>query len=330
MRRIAFALFVTVAVSSTLLVLQSAGAAPGDLDPTFGSGGTVDTPIGASAGVSDLLIQPDGKLVAGGSSAVPRSTFTLARYGSNGALDASFGAEGVAWGPEGVSRAIGLQPDGKILLAGNQFILDFSVARFQPSGSVDTDFGSGGTVIGLEGAAESLTIQPDGKIVAAGTGPVTYLPYAFERRDRRAATARRTPLGELEAAGAAAAGEARLGGCLGTKLQSLRHGRSPPARSLHRARARLVLHGGCQQCDPRLDNAAGGLGKQIGVNKAVEGSVEDSLGVPDLVLGAVVLDQLVRVEHVAADRVPAEAHAHVATLLGEFGVPLLFGLLGQA
>ena len=145
-----------------------------------------DTPIGSSGGVSDLVIQPDGKLVAGGSSAVPGSTFTLARYSSNGALDASFGSGGIAWGPEGVGRAIGLQPDGKVLLAGNRFILErgyrsyFSVARFQPSGSVDSDFGSGGTVIGPEGGAESLAIQPDGKIVAAGTGPVTYPPYAFE------------------------------------------------------------------------------------------------------------------------------------------------------
>lgn len=133
MRRIAFALFVTVAVSATLLVLQPAGAAPGDLDPTFGSGGTVDTPIGASAGVSDLLIQADGKLVAGGSSAVPRSTFTLARYGSNGAVDASFGAEGVAWGPDGVGRAIGVQPDGKILLAGTSSSWNVAIAATSAS-----------------------------------------------------------------------------------------------------------------------------------------------------------------------------------------------------
>ena len=190
MRRTLGALSVVVGLCGMLVVLGTASGAPGDLDPTFGSDGTVDTPIGASARASGLVIQPDGKIVAGGTSSVPvgqswDNRFTLARYGTNGALDASFGSGGVTRGLEGGAFAIGLQPDGKVVLAGNRFILErgfrayFAVSRFQPSGAVDTDFGSDGAAIGVEGSAASLAIQPDGKIVAAGTGGSTYPGYAF-------------------------------------------------------------------------------------------------------------------------------------------------------
>jgi uncharacterized delta-60 repeat protein len=190
MRRTVGALSVVVGLFAMLVVLGTASGAPGDLDPTFGSGGTVDTPIGASSRVSGLVIQPDGRIVAGGTSSVPvgqswDNRFTVARYGTNGALDASFGSGGVTRGPEGGAHAIGLQPDGKIVLAGNRFILErgfrayFTVSRFQPSGAVDTGFGSDGAAIGAEGSADSLAIQPDGKIVAAGTGGSTYPGYAF-------------------------------------------------------------------------------------------------------------------------------------------------------
>jgi uncharacterized delta-60 repeat protein len=189
-RKIASVVVAASAVSAALLVLKPAHAAPGDLDPTFGSGGVVFTPM-ERASVSDLVLQPDGKIVAGGTNTVSvgnsyESRFTLARYDSRGALDATFGSDGIATGPEGGARAIGLQPDGKLVVAGNRFILErgfrnyFTVARFQPSGAVDSDFGPDGVVIGLEGGAESLAIQPDGKIVTAGTGPVVYPPFAFE------------------------------------------------------------------------------------------------------------------------------------------------------
>src|SRR5262249_28530519 len=79
-----------------------------------------------------------------------------------------------------------------------------------------------------------------------------------------------------------------------------------------------------------LDDAAGCFREQVRLNEAVEVAVEHSLRVADLVLGAMVLDELVRVQHVAADRVAAEAHVHVAALLGKLRFAFLLGLLGQA
>ena len=179
-RRIAFALGIATAVSAALLILRPAAAAPGDLDPSFGSGGTVDTPIGSSASVFDIVVQPDGKIVAAGGSAVPvgnyfESSFTLARYESNGNLDASFGSGGVVRAPSGIGYAVALQADGKIIAAGNRFLATqgnrsyMTIARYQPDGRLDLGFGDAGLVTGPEGSVSDLAIQPDGKIVAAGS-----------------------------------------------------------------------------------------------------------------------------------------------------------------
>src|SRR4051794_7667909 len=87
------------AVSVALVGLPaSAGAAPGDLDPTFGPGGIVRTSagLGEGNGAGALAIQPDGKiLLAGGAF----DGFRVARYGPDGQLDASFGSGGIATGP---------------------------------------------------------------------------------------------------------------------------------------------------------------------------------------------------------------------------------------
>ncbi|HEX3101546.1 MAG TPA: delta-60 repeat domain-containing protein, partial [Pyrinomonadaceae bacterium] len=74
----------------------------GSLDTTFGSGGKVTGTFTSSgfttttASASSLLIQPDGKIVAGGMALnVPTSTdFALARYNSDGSLDTTFGTGG--------------------------------------------------------------------------------------------------------------------------------------------------------------------------------------------------------------------------------------------
>src|SRR5205823_4947476 len=69
--------------------------------------------------------------------------------------------------------------------------------------------------------------------------------------------------------------------------------------------------------------------QQIRADETIEVAVEDALRVADLVLGPVVLDELVRVEDVAADRVAAEAHRDAAALARQLGLALLLGLLGE-
>ncbi|MBI3994557.1 MAG: hypothetical protein HY349_01140 [Nitrospirae bacterium] len=91
----------------------------GTLDSTFGTGGKVTTDFGYYETAYGLAIQWDGKIVAAGSSSVG---FGLARYNSNGTLDATFGTGGKVTTSVGVAGstalAVSMQGDGKIVAAG--------------------------------------------------------------------------------------------------------------------------------------------------------------------------------------------------------------------
>src|SRR4249919_106921 len=134
----------------------------GTLDAGFGTNGRVTTDFpGLAAVASAVLLQPDGKiLVAGGAYPlfVFLGNFELARYNPDGSLDASFGDGGIVTTvfPHGsYASALALQPDGKILAAGTDYVdftseansdTDFAIARYAPNGSPDASFGNGGQV----------------------------------------------------------------------------------------------------------------------------------------------------------------------------------------
>ena len=148
----------------------------GTLDGTFGTGGIVTTDFGSSFDyIEGLALQSDGKIVAAGS-IFNGSTFrfALARYNPNGTLDDTFGTGGRVTTSftniDDLARAVVLQPDGKIIVAG-EADTDIVVARYNSNGSLDTTFDGDGKVItsiGLFSAAYDVALQPDGKIVAAG------------------------------------------------------------------------------------------------------------------------------------------------------------------
>jgi uncharacterized delta-60 repeat protein len=186
-----------------LLALQPVGAPlgrgrrPGDLDPTFGSGGKVTTDFAGGSDVAiGVALQPDGKIVAAGS-ATPKATifsdFALARYNPDGSLDATFGSGGKVTteftGGSDRASAVALQPDGKIVAAGTAFTgtsYNVALARYNPDGSLDATFGSGGKVTteftGNFDQANAVALQPNGKIVAAGnTGAGTSHDFALAR-----------------------------------------------------------------------------------------------------------------------------------------------------
>ena len=152
----------------------------GALDTSFNATGTVITPIGLSYDYANAVaLQPDGKIVvAGYCSNGTNSDFCLARYLPNGALDTSFNTTGKVITPFGsgddYARAVALQPDGKIVVAGDCYngTYDFCLARFLPSGALDTNFNTTGTVITPVGSgsdtAYAVALQPDGKIVVTG------------------------------------------------------------------------------------------------------------------------------------------------------------------
>lgn len=175
-------------ITSSALMREQAGAQPGDLDPTFGTGGKVITPVSVVNGVDGgnaMAIQSDGKIVVAG---VARSRTTdydyaLARYNVDGSLDVSFGSGGKVISPiadgSGISESIfdiAIQPDGKIIAVGSSSTqTDFVTVRYNSDGSFDNTFGVGGKVFttptnGNYCTSYAVALQSDGKIVTAGSG----------------------------------------------------------------------------------------------------------------------------------------------------------------
>ncbi|MGH9003289.1 MAG: hypothetical protein ACRDYV_09185, partial [Acidimicrobiia bacterium] len=129
----------------------------------------------------------DGAIVVGGVSDQGGSrNLALARYLSNGTLDGAFGGDGLVTEERrplttDVVRALAIQPDGRIVVAGVTFEDmasvephgDFIVARYLPDGSADPTFGVGGVVTtgfseGSYDDAYTLVVQPDRRILVGG------------------------------------------------------------------------------------------------------------------------------------------------------------------
>jgi len=178
--------------------------ANGTLDKTFGVGGKVQTDFpGLAAVASSVVIQTDGKIVVAGG-AFPLFTFLgdfkVVRYNPDGSLDSSFGNGGIVTttfpGQGSYAFAVALQPDGKIIAAGTDFVnfssddssnTDFALERYNPDGTPDTTFSGDGQVTtdfdGFNDDAFSILVQPDGKLVAVGSAknPVNFYDFAAAR-----------------------------------------------------------------------------------------------------------------------------------------------------
>jgi len=139
--------------------------------------GTVDSSFDPGSGVFSTGMrsvyafarQPDGRVLIGGRFTGYDGTARagIARLNVDGSLDISFDpGSGVA---SGEVRAIALQPDGKILIAGSFFSYNGtainSVARLNPDGGLDTTFNTGA---GANSLITSLALQPDGKVCVGG------------------------------------------------------------------------------------------------------------------------------------------------------------------
>lgn len=165
--------------------------------------GTVDTAFNPNLGgalqpqVLALMIQTDGKIVAGGTfttvqangatAAVTRNR--LARFNADGSLDAAFDPN-----PNGVVLALALHVDNKIVVAGGFTTFQENgksatttrnrIARLNANGTLDSEFNPN-----ANNAVAALAIQRDGKIVLAGSfttlqPPTDALPANRERIGR--------------------------------------------------------------------------------------------------------------------------------------------------
>ncbi len=150
-----------------ILISPSVHAAPGDVDPSFNAG------VISSQFFQDFLyavaVQPDGKILIGGSFNVVAgvSRNGLARLNADGSLDTTFVPPPFSQSDLVAPLKIIAQPDGKILVAGNNFRIGgvlYPLIRLNADGSVDASF----NLPSISSSIVGLALQPDGKILIGG------------------------------------------------------------------------------------------------------------------------------------------------------------------
>lgn len=182
------------ATASGMLVARI--AASGGLDTTFGTDGIAIVPfdLGAAtaSGARAVVIQNDGKIVVAGM-AIPdggSADIAVARLHANGAIDTTFSVDGrttiafdLGTAPlanADIGRALALQADGKIVVAGSAQTpngTDSVIARLNTNGALDPAFGNLATgksriyyVTAQDDVAEAVAVSelPTRRIVVAG------------------------------------------------------------------------------------------------------------------------------------------------------------------
>jgi uncharacterized delta-60 repeat protein len=202
----------TVGTENQLVLVRH--NADGSLDTTFDGDGIAIAAVGLNADEGfSVKTQDDGKIVVSGYSAVGlEHSLLVARFDTQGSLDASFGGDGIVTtdiGPglggfppglliPGVAfeagQALAIQADGRIVVAGFGPTpaggTDIALVRYNTDGSLDATFGTGGIVTTAVSAgaivdrALGVALQADGRIVisaavvtADGGGDIGVLRY---------------------------------------------------------------------------------------------------------------------------------------------------------
>jgi uncharacterized delta-60 repeat protein len=161
----------------------SVHAAVGELDPSFGSMGKMTVEFsGGSSEARDVIIQPDGKIVACGYGPLNGNpAFAVVRLHPGGLPDESFGQMGkvvTALGQYDFANAVALQSDGEILVAGSannaSGVAQLALARYTAQGELDLEFGTQGKVVTPAAGGQSLfgssvALQNDGSILVGGS-----------------------------------------------------------------------------------------------------------------------------------------------------------------
>ena len=156
--------------------------ANGNLDSSFGNDGTEVGPVVQLQGGAfsfHIVVQPDGKvLVSDGLG----TGFSITRYNPDLTPDSTFGTDGNVTTSfdtgDTEATALLIQPDGKIVAAGNS-AGHFALARYNTDGTLDTTFGFGGGqltsgIAGLGGVTDlffDLNPRFPGSITALGFIP---------------------------------------------------------------------------------------------------------------------------------------------------------------
>jgi uncharacterized delta-60 repeat protein len=184
MKTFAFHRIAGLLAVGALFSLNFAQAQAGTLDPTFGNGGTVTTSFPNGSAAVGGFEQSNGDIVAVAQVDFVENEGTgigLVRYTSTGALDTTFGTNGITnttfAGFTFTAFGFAVQTNGDILVAGEAIKgsagqIQFGLARYTSNGILDATFGNSGLVTTIAGTRvdvpTAMLLQPNGKIVMAG------------------------------------------------------------------------------------------------------------------------------------------------------------------
>ena len=185
----------TVAVSVLCLVVTvgtgAAFAATGQLDTTFNTTGKVLLPSTGNDTAFDVATQPDGKIVAVGSTTTGNNAMVW-RYNTNGTPDASFnaadtpGSIALDFGGDDLATSVAIAPTGKILVAGiTSLNSDGFLAVLKSDGTTDNGFSTDGMLPINSGGFDQIfgvAGTADGHVLAAGSagGSGNAVVYRFD------------------------------------------------------------------------------------------------------------------------------------------------------
>lgn len=147
--------------------------ADGTIDDTFNAG------AGTNSSIKNVIIQPDQKILLAGYFTSYNGTAVkyITRLNPNGTIDNSFATPGT--GLSMVPATMTLQPDGKIILAGDKYFKSFNginkklILRLNANGTLDNGFDCS-IPVDPESSVIVCLLQQDGKIIIAGAIAFSY------------------------------------------------------------------------------------------------------------------------------------------------------------
>jgi uncharacterized delta-60 repeat protein len=158
-------------VAAAGLAAAAALAAPGQLDRSFGTGGTLLTDLGGLDAAASVRVAATGAVVVGG---VSDGRLALARYDRAGRPDPAFGAGGKVVTELAADAGVGtlvVQGDGSVVAVGQQDG-DLALARYTATGMPDASFDGDGvavTDLGQQERGLALFPQSGGRLLLVAT-----------------------------------------------------------------------------------------------------------------------------------------------------------------
>jgi uncharacterized delta-60 repeat protein len=146
----------------------------GELDPTFAYNGVARVNLPGYLEAPEMTL--DGGRIVLAVSQYAGHTYhgVVVRLAANGALDPTFGGDGISRTPKKrdvMFRDVLTDSDGRVIAAG-AVGSDLGLARFRAEGGLDQSFGGDGLVVtdlgGGDDSIAAISDRPDGTLLAAG------------------------------------------------------------------------------------------------------------------------------------------------------------------